>query len=526
MHFSNQTKAKLFALLILLNVLLRWQLVHHETGTDSFEMHLLANSISEFGKARWWVHPLSIIGMYPNSYASAISFFISGISQSLYISIEQAIFVYSIIVGLFGITAIYLLAGAFYDDDFFKFIVALLFSISPGVLEYSTWTAQGRSFFILMFPILLYTLIQTLKKNSIKFGIISVFITLFLMTTHHLFFYLIPIFFAYLIAKLICYLSKRFQFIADFEFVIPSILIIVLCLILAFPFVTGKFMTLGSRWANVPNVLNEYPRYIGFPIFFSFGGFFFLIFKKFKKHVEWFILLALIFLLVFVFDTMYTKWIMILFGVFFAGLALYNVQNLNSVERKYRCFFVIAIILISSSLAGYVQIIHLQLSNYDYDKTIDENTFVTGLWIAENIQYGVGISNSRWDAWKLSAISTQPFLTGSSTTDQAYALVDARDFELGTQSILSEKFWKDSPYYRIKGTTSDGYWQMIMSQYESSKGYQYIDTFNITYLTEFVDLKGNWKSHHGNKRSEFVTYVYKNDYCIVDTGKWKIWKLK
>jgi hypothetical protein len=293
---------------------------------------------------------------------------------------------------------------------------------------------------------------------------------------------------------------------------------------IAYPFVTGKFMTLSSKWANVPNVINEYPRYIGIPILISIGGFFYLVFKKAKKYEEWFILMALLSLTIFIFDTMYTKWIVVVFAILLAGLGISNIDKSNSEKRKYSVILIIVIILFSTILTGYIQIFRFQLSDkYNY-KTIDENTYATGVWIDGKVD-GVGISNSRWNGWKIAAISTQPFLTGSSSTDQAYGLVDAREYELGMQPITSEKFWKDSPYYRVKGGTSDGYWQLIMAQYYSSKGFQYVEPLNVSYLVELTELGGYWSSHHGNQNSEFVTYVHESKDCTFDSGKWEIWEL-
>ena len=152
-------------MLVTLNLLMRNLLATHEIGTDSFEMHMLANSLSIFGEARWWEHPLSIIGMYPNSYASAISFLTSGSSQMTGLSIENAIYYYSLIGSIFVIYASYTVAGLVYKNDFFKFIVAYVYSLSPGIIEYTTWTAQGRSFVLVNAP---HIHIFTAKNKEFK----------------------------------------------------------------------------------------------------------------------------------------------------------------------------------------------------------------------------------------------------------------------------------------------------------------------------------------------------------------------
>ena len=68
-------------LLLLLNIIIRIPSIPHEKGYDSFFIHSLANSISYAGVAQWWINWMSVFGLYPYSYASAVPFTLSGISQ-------------------------------------------------------------------------------------------------------------------------------------------------------------------------------------------------------------------------------------------------------------------------------------------------------------------------------------------------------------------------------------------------------------------------------------------------------------
>ena len=82
MKFTKRVQIGLFVGLIALNIILRIPTVPHEIGFDSFDIHILANSISAFGEARWWVHPLSVVGFFPLSYASSVPFILSGIGTT------------------------------------------------------------------------------------------------------------------------------------------------------------------------------------------------------------------------------------------------------------------------------------------------------------------------------------------------------------------------------------------------------------------------------------------------------------
>ena len=229
----------------------------------------------------------------------------------------------------------------------------------------------------------------------------------------------------------------------------------------------------------------------------------------------------IIFLTVFIFQIVYMKWFVIIFAMLLAGIGFMNLYKLREAKKKSGTIIIILFILLSAGFSGYFQF----LRTYE-DRTISDNEYISALWIKENIGgVGAGICNSRWTTWKISSISCLPFLTGSATDDQAYGLVDVRDFELEKLPATSEKYWMDSPYKRVKGTVSDGYWQRIMSQYHTSCGYKYIPIFNITYLVEDVRLQGLCLSHHGQVYSPFVEVVRSEKDCLYDSGDIKLWPL-
>src|SRR5574341_372749 len=116
MKLSTKVKFSLIALFIVLNIVLRFQAEPREIGADSFEMHIMVNSLNEFGYARWFLDTLSIFGLYPASYTSTMQFLLSGISQSTGIEMESTIFIYAIFIGLLSMFTAYLMAGEIIDD--------------------------------------------------------------------------------------------------------------------------------------------------------------------------------------------------------------------------------------------------------------------------------------------------------------------------------------------------------------------------------------------------------------------------
>jgi hypothetical protein len=190
-EISRSKKVILFTLLIILNIVLRIPSIPHEKGADSFFIHSLANSIISFGYANWWVHWLSVFGYYPYSYASAIPFSLSGISQATGIELEYTILMFCIIIGLFSMFSAYLLAGVIYDDFLFKYLMALFYSISPSIMFFSTWEISSRGPFIIFLPFIIYLIMKNLQYA--KRALLIIISVIFLFSIHHLAVILIPI---------------------------------------------------------------------------------------------------------------------------------------------------------------------------------------------------------------------------------------------------------------------------------------------------------------------------------------------
>ena len=298
MKFSKRIILTLFALLIILNIILRYPTTPHEIGNDSFAVHAMANAISTFGYAKWWIHPASIIGSYPYSSPSAVPFLLSGISQCLNMDTESVILLYSMVLGLFSIFAAYLMAGAIWDNDIFKFLVAFVFSTCPGIVDYSTWTANARTLFIISLPLFIYLLLKT-RTFKARFSLLTFTFLIFLTATHHYIYFTIPIIISYFAVlafyKLGEYIKiKSVKIPENFaNLAVLASFLIMFSIPLLIPALMDPAILRREGESYILIFISSYTRYIGFLIIFVVIGYTYLLFKHNKKVEEWFLLLCL-----------------------------------------------------------------------------------------------------------------------------------------------------------------------------------------------------------------------------------------
>ena len=193
MKFRRSAKIVLLIELIILNLILRFPITFHEEGVDSFTIHLLANSISNYGYAKWIIHPASIIGLYPLSYPSGCPILLSGVSQCSGINMEFTIFVVATIMfGTLGIFSAYLLAKELFGSDLVAFLCAFIFSISPLFISYTHWNVTARGMFITFLPLFIWGLVKFANSLKLRYTI-PIFLFLLLLITTHRIFVLIPL---------------------------------------------------------------------------------------------------------------------------------------------------------------------------------------------------------------------------------------------------------------------------------------------------------------------------------------------
>jgi len=502
MKFNNKTKIILLIFSIILNIILRIPIFPHEHGADSIGTHILANSITQFGKANWISDIFSFFGLGELSYASAVPFLFSGIVQLSTVNFELLIILYSILIGLISFFSAYVMAGAIKNDDFFKFIVAINYSIVPAILTYSTSTMPTRGFFVMVSPLLVYLLLKL--NTKIKYFLIFLIYAIFLFSVHHLIYFFIPVIFSYLLV----YALSNYKFPKLLKIqnntVYSLIFIFGFLLMFSIPFFTGRFTDGASRYHPI---YISYFRYCGIMYFLAMIGIFYLIFKNNKYFQEYFILTSIIFLTGLIYKQTYLKWFIPVILVLFAGFCYFNISTYkNKLSNIMIVFFIISTLVFSS----YYQFIN----TYDDVKYINEPTYIAGVWYKEYAQ-GTGLSNDAFLGRRIFSISEYPYIFGRTTLDnKIYNLIEINEslIDFKRYPITSEKFWTDTGKSSTVNIGDDDWYGL------SNLKINYFD-YNISYFIENTEANGlALNYYHTPIKSKILESIKIKNSWVFDDG--------
>ena len=517
MNFSKRTKYLLLGLLVSLNFVIRIPSVPHEIGNDSFGIHILANSISSLGYAKWWVTSLSVFGMYPYSYASSVPFILSGISQCTGVDMELVIWIYCVIIGIFSAFTAYLLAGAIWDDDVFKLLVAFAYSISSGILIFSTWDATTRGLFMVVLPLFIYLLLK-IRVSVIKYAILTLIAFTLLIATHHFFLLLIPIVFSLIIVTTFDKLKRYIKFKIS-EDLISISLIIGFIGVLLIPFFTGIFIKWG-RYDELHWMLRNNVRYTGALIIFAFSGIIYLIFKHNKRFEEWFLLLATLSLVIFLYMETYIHYFIIIFACIFIGIALTNVSRVEKQKRKYAALAIVIFLSLSIVFSGFYQHWRTHQGGVYGDWYLDEGGYAGAVWIKENVDMNKKlVGNDNLLCKRMSAISGVPTLLKDVICCMfVYGFADINTTPIVKRSPLSISYYKDNPYAIHRLHILPGWYRNTLQgrDVDSQAAKGIIRSFDLAYFIENQNIG----------RNKFISSLYTKKDNVYDNGNIRVWAIE
>lgn len=515
--YNPPTQLVLLLGLIVLNIILRYPLTPHAIGWDTFTIQAISNTVTEYGCAKWWVTELSIFGLYPCSYASSVPFIISGISQITDTVPEWSIWFFGVLTGIISLFFTYLLAGELNDSFIFKYSVAFTYSISPGILYFSTWQLSSRGLFISFLPIFIYLLLKIYHSKTkflfAKYALLFMSITLLLIATHHLFYFL----FLVIISVLISTKIQKTKFLsASCSYSTTIILFMALIFAFLLPFFTGLFIDSGGRYAWIFDILKIYIRYSGIVFFFGISGLIYLIAKGNKNNEDWFLLFTIYFLVPFMYIRLYSVWFALIYISLLAGISLLNIMrsNLKSAQSMIIIYLVLFV-----GFSTYYQAWNTGMMDDNFhqsnDRYMEDSTYEGALWMKSYVSRdNVIVVNEPSIGRRILATSEIPSLTGDDTIDLSYGLVNISRFKISKNSPLSVEYYKDNPYVITPGSGSTDFFirKLNSVDIESRWGQEIISEFNIS---GFVEYRNG--GYH-----EFAQSVHNNRNILFDNGQIKV----
>ena len=536
MNFKKRIKIILFTGILIINLILRVPVASHEEGVDSFKVHVLAESISKYGYAKWIVHPASIIGFYPLSAPSGAPVFLSGISQCSGLNMELAILLHTMMLGILGIFSVYLLARELFQDDLFSFLSAFIFSVSPLFVAYTHWNATTRGMFIALLPFFIWGLLKTANTLKLKYLTLALLILALLTTVHRMFILIIPFI---VLAFVFGILTVRFEIRGRpinttykaklFAFVVLFIVIF------AIQFIMGKGLQppseeyyqsslfKGSSPAVIlSNIALNYATGITPLIILLPFGLIALFLKASKEGgAERFLLITLLLAVLIISNKQYGRTFSMLFMVILVAYSLTLIAR--RVGKKTVCLLLILILAGNIAFTNWIYLYRRSASEETLRFEMSEHIHNLGIFIRDHCHENtITLSDNEIIGLRVSATSEKSYEFPSGPTLLICGLVKKEQMRVEILSLAQfitnlREFWKLYDWI-YPGTYYDGRHRFGLER--NSFDYYGISIFkyyNFSYLIE---------SGHPLYHFLLAKRIKTNANKIYDNGFEKLWDMK
>lgn len=478
--FRYRNKALLWLLLIVLNIIIRIPSASHEIGGDTYQLHALANSISQFGEARWWINWLSVFGMYSYSYASAVPFSLSGISQLTGTEMETTVYMYSLLIGLFSSTTAYIMAGRIYNEFLFKYCMSLFYSISTGILSFTLWNASARGLYLVLFPLFVFALLGKFS-STLKKSLLLVLLLIFLRSTHNFSYFTIPLLLVFILIEITEELKIPFKDISISKYK-NMIFLLITCIILIVPFF-NKLFIVGSKYQAIITLLVTTTRYVGPSVAFALPGFLYLSLKKNKTKYENFILISTLFFIPIFYSAIYGKFVTLPIIIIYVSVAFKNM----ALNKKRSSAIIIILLICSLSLFSSFYS-HFRSGSSDSYFSMSEEANAAGLWAKNNIKENTRMYTTGGETWRVLAISDGHI---NMPTLPPLSLVYGFEYDVSNStnktSPLSLDYYFDGPYVQKSGASTWGEYQWYAYfNINDQRVKNFIHKYNLEYVINDV----------------------------------------
>ena len=544
MRFSKRNKYLLFALLTILNIIFRLPVTAHEIGVDSFFIHRLATSISTYGYAGWTVHPVSFTGLYPLSYASAYPFLLSGISQITGISVEYAILLSCILLGIFSVFFTFLFAKEVKNDDLFAFLVAFVFSLSPNFLRFTIWDATTRSLFMALLPLLLWALIKCWKSFSGKYVGIAIVAYVMLICSHRISLYIPLIFVAFIAAVILTFIYlkvKNSQIFSNSKVLNKlSYFIFPVAFLLLF-FVQFSGIGFYDKWLPdfyvgylfegeethivALNIAADYFGKIGIILFFGVIGFFYFPKNVYNDFGKLFVCLSILTLTPFLVMEDYTPEVILPFLSILAVFGLISTYNVTKQRKKMALSILLICLVVSTGFSWYM------LDHWNvYKSSMSDKTYATASFLGSEKANGTSVANSGLLSCQISAFSEKsclPYGGRYAQVNSPEQLIygSVKPDEVVTQPLSVSAVISNRRLFELISAlpnAKNDWDNLLRSHYSTNKILR--AKYDIQYAVEDLRLKGKY-IHWRTYDSRLLVSLHESGNKIYDNSGVDIWYL-
>lgn len=185
--FTRRTAILLLAVLVLLSIAVRYPLVEHERNqTDSYFIHLLSQSISTDGYAKWAVHPLSYLGYYPFSYPSGVPFIVAELSAMTGLSVEVTILLLGTMIGVLFCLGMFLLARQFLRRPEHALLAVFFSILGARFVDTSYWDGSARAPMVALVVLVVFVLFRAASTRQRLLLAVALFLGVGCFATHHM----------------------------------------------------------------------------------------------------------------------------------------------------------------------------------------------------------------------------------------------------------------------------------------------------------------------------------------------------
>lgn len=185
--FPRRTAILLLVVLVLLSIVVRYPLVEHERNqTDSYFIHLLSQSISSDGYAKWTVHPLSYLGYYPFSYPSGVPFITAELSAMTGLNLEVTILLLGMMVGILFCLGMFLLAQQFLRRPEYALLATFFSIFGARFVDTSYWDGSARAPMVALVVCVVFVLFRAASTHQRPLLAIAFALGFGCFATHHM----------------------------------------------------------------------------------------------------------------------------------------------------------------------------------------------------------------------------------------------------------------------------------------------------------------------------------------------------